>query len=299
MNDKNTMGHLAGIMTIIIWGTTFVSTKILLQDFAPIEILFFRFILGLLALLMIYPHRMEITDRKQELVFAGAGLSGITLYYLFENIALTYSMASNIGVIICIAPFFTAILAQLFLDGEPLTPQFFLGFLVAISGIFLISFNGSTTFALNPLGDFLAVLAAIVWAAYSIFTRKIGAFGYHPIQTTRRVFSYGLLFMIPSLFLFPFKWDLVRFVNPIYLFNMLFLGLGASALCFVTWSFSVKILGAVRTSIYIYLVPIVTILTSVIVLHEHITGMAALGTVLTLTGLVVSETKLPIKKRAQ
>lgn len=299
MNDKNTAGHLAGIMTIIIWGTTFVSTKILLQDFAPIEILFFRFILGLLALFMIYPHRMEITDRKQEMVFAGAGLSGITLYYLLENIALTYSMASNIGVIICIAPFFTAILAQLFLDGEPLTPQFFLGFLVAISGIFLISFNGSTMFALNPLGDFLAVLAAIVWAAYSIFTRKISAFGYHPIQTTRRVFSYGLLFMIPSLFLFPFKWDLVRFVNPIYLFNILFLGLGASALCFVTWSFSVKILGAVRTSIYIYLVPVVTILTSVIVLHEHITSMAALGTVLSLTGLVVSETKFPNKKRAQ
>lgn len=299
MNDKNTAGHLAGIMTIIIWGTTFVSTKILLQDFAPIEILFFRFMLGLLALLIIYPHRMKITDWKQELVFAGAGLSGITLYYLFENIALTYSMASNIGVIICIAPFFTAILAQLFLDGETLTPQFFLGFLVAISGIFLISFNGSTTFALNPLGDFLAVLAAIVWAAYSIFTRKISAFGYHPIQTTRRVFSYGLLFMIPCLFLFPFEWDLVRFVNPIDLFNMLFLGFGASALCFVTWSFSVKILGAVRTSIYIYLVPVVTILTSVIVLHEHITGMAAVGTVLTLTGLVVSETKLPIKKRAQ
>lgn len=299
INNSNTAGHMAAIMTIIIWGTTFVSTKILLQVFTPIEILFFRFAMGLLALFLIYPHRLQVTNKKYELFFVAAGLCGVTLYYLLENVALTYSMASNVGVIICISPFFTAILAQLFLDREPLNSQFFLGFIVAISGICLISFNGNTTFELNPLGDFLAVLAAIVWASYSVLTRKISSFGYHPIQTTRRIFSYGLVFMIPSLFFFPFEWGLERFANPIYLFNIIFLGLGASALCFVTWSFSVKILGAVGSSLYIYLVPVVTVLTAVIVLHEQITGMAAFGILLTLLGLIVSETRIPIKKRAQ
>jgi len=298
IKDNDSLGHLAAMLTILIWGTTFVSTKVLLQDFTPIEILFFRFIIGLLTLVLIYPRRLKVSLKSQEIVFAAAGLSGVTLYYLLENVALSYSLASNVGVIICIAPFFTAILAQVFLEGEPLNPNFFLGFIVAIAGICLISFNGTTTFELNPLGDLLAVLAAFAWAAYSILTRKIAGFGYNAIQTTRRVFSYGLLFMLPTLFFFPFEWEFTRFANPIYLFNILFLGLGASALCFVTWSFSVRLLGAVKSSIYIYMVPVITVVTSVIVLHEKITGMAALGILLTLVGLVLSESKVYFKKKA-
>jgi len=132
IKEKNSTGHLAAFLTILIWGTTFVSTKILLVNFTPIEILFYRFAMGLLALLIIYLHRLKLRDKSQELVFAEAGLCGVTLYYLLENLALTYTQASNVGFIICIAPFFTAILAHRFLDGEPLAPQFFSGFLVAI-----------------------------------------------------------------------------------------------------------------------------------------------------------------------
>lgn len=297
--NQNLAGHLSALITILIWGTTFISTKILLKDFAPIEILFFRFIMGLLALMVVYPHWLKVTNKKQEITFACAGLCGVTMYYLLENIALTYSMASNIGVIISIAPFFTAILAHYFLDGEKLNINFFVGFIVAITGICLISFNGNATFKLNPLGDLLAVLAAIVWAAYSILTRKISSYGYNTIQTTRRVFFYGILFMTPTLFLFDFKLGLERFANPVYLFNIIFLGLGASALCFVTWNFAVKLLGAVKTSIYIYIVPIVTVVTSVIVLHEKITKLAALGTALTLVGLFISESKISFKKRGK
>lgn len=103
--SKKATGHLAALITILIWGTTFISTKVLLVDFEPIEILFFRFILGFLALLIVYPHRMKGTIKQQEAVFAAAGLCGVCLYYLLENIALTYTMASNVGVIISIAPF--------------------------------------------------------------------------------------------------------------------------------------------------------------------------------------------------
>ncbi|WP_302311138.1 EamA family transporter [Parasutterella excrementihominis] len=69
----------------------------------------------------------------------------------------------------------------------------------------------------------------------------------------------------------------------------MFLGLGASAMCFVTWNFAVKVLGAVKTSVYIYLVPVITVLCSVVVLHETISTRAALGTLLTLVGLLLSE----------
>ncbi len=289
MKNETTKGHLAAAFTVLLWGTTFISTKVLLEDFQPVEILFFRFLLGLAALLAACPRRLRGTDARQELTFAAAGLCGVCLYYLLENIALTYTMASNVGIIISVAPFFTAILSRIFLRREErLRPSFFLGFAVAMAGIALIHFNGSAL-ALNPLGDLLAVLAALLWACYSILTRKISAYGYNTILTTRRIFLYGLLFMLPALLLFDFRLDLGRFAEPGNLLNILFLGLGASAACFVTWNFAVKLLGAVKTSVYIYMVPVVTVVTSVLILHEPFTWMTLAGTLLTLAGLLLSE----------
>lgn len=289
---KEIMGHLFAFITIFIWGTTFISTKILLKAISPIEILFLRFTMGLIVLLLVYPHRLKVKERKQELYFATAGLCGVTLYFLFENIALTYTFASNVGVIISIAPFFTGIFAHLFLNGEKLRLKFFMGFGVAVIGIFLISFNGSSNFKLNPFGDILAILAAIVWAAYSVLTKKISGFHYNSIQATRRIFFYGLVFMIPVLFIFGFKPSMKQLMQPVNLFNILFLGLGASALCFVSWNSAVKILGAVKTSVYIYMVPVITVVTSAIVLQEKITSIAVFGIVLTLAGLFISESKI-------
>lgn len=295
MESKKSIGHLAALLTIIIWGTTFISTKILLVDFKPVEILFFRFVMGYLVLLMICPRRLKGVERKQELTFIAAGLCGICLYYLLENIALTYTMASNVGVIISAAPFFTAILAHLFMRSEEkLRANFFVGFVVAMIGIFLISFHGSSL-ELNPMGDILALIAAFVWACYSILTKKISSYGYPVILTTRRTFFYGILFMIPTLFFFDFKMDLSRFENISYLFNILYLGLGASALCFVTWNFAVKVLGAVKTSVYIYMVPVITVVTSVLILREWITLLSGIGTILTLVGLFLSESKIQKK----
>lgn len=254
------------------------------------EILFLRFVLGWLTLLVVYPHRLRATSRQQEFTFAAAGLCGICLYYLLENIALTYTMASNVGVIISVAPFFTALLSRLWLKEEKLTISFFLGFAVAMTGILLISFNGSKL-ALNPTGDLLALLAAFVWACYAVLTKKISAYGYSIILTTRRVFGYGLLFMLPVLLRFDSKLVLPQLIHSVYLLNILYLGLGASALCFVTWNFAVKVLGAVKTSVYIYLVPVITVVTSVMVLHEPFTALSIVGTALTLAGLLLSESK--------
>ena len=289
MGNRKSAGHLAALFTIIIWGTTFISTKVLLVDFKPVEILFFRFVMGFVALLFVCPHRMKGVNRKQEMTFVLAGMCGICLYYLLENIALTYTMASNVGVIISAAPFFTAILSRLFLKSEgKLRANFFIGFVVAMAGVALISFNGSKL-ELNPMGDLLAVLAAFVWACYSILTRKISSFGYQVILTTRRTFFYGILFMVPALFLFNFEMGLERFADMTYLLNILYLGLGASALCFVTWNLAVKVLGAVKTSVYIYMVPVITVVTSVLILKEPVTWVSVMGTFLAVAGLFLSE----------
>ena len=288
-DSKKLPGHLAALFCTLVWGTTFISTKVLLRDFNPIEILFFRFALGFAALWLACPHALRLTERKQEWLFAGAGLAGVTLYFLLENIALTHTFASNVGVIVAVSPFFTALLSFWLLKAEKPGLNFFLGFAAAIAGIGLISFSGSTQLQLNPLGDLLAVLAGLAWSFYSILTRKILALGYKSLQVTRRCFFYGLLFMLPCLPIMNFHWNLARFGAFVNWSNVVFLGLGASAFCFVAWTFAIKRLGAVQSSVYIYLVPVVTVITAALILQERITWMTALGTALTLAGLVVSE----------
>lgn len=290
MSEKKTaIGHGMALITTLIWGTTFISTKVLLRSFAPVEILFLRFLMGYLALWLISPRIMRLNSRRQEFYFAAAGLSGVTLYFLFENIALTYTLASNVGIIISVAPFFTALLNYFFLGGGKPGARFFIGFASAMAGICLISFNGGGSLELNPRGDLLAVLAAMVWAVYSTLTKKIGEFGYQTIPMTRRIFCYGLVFMIPALFGLDFHPQLGLMADPKNFLNILFLGLGASAACFVTWNMAVGILGSVKTSVYIYLVPVVTVVTSALVLKEQITAMVAVGMILTIAGLFLSE----------
>ena len=97
MEHRQSVGHLAALVTVIIWGTTFISTKVLLESFSPVEILFFRFVLGLVALWVAHPRRMRGTTWKQEGMFALAGLCGVCLYYLLENIALNQFGISILG----------------------------------------------------------------------------------------------------------------------------------------------------------------------------------------------------------
>lgn len=289
MENKYTWGHIAGFLTILIWGTTFISTKVLLEIFTPIEILFIRFLIGYIALWCVSPHRLRLDNKSQEWYFIFAGLCGVTLYYLFENIALTYTLASNVGVIISIAPFFTSICACLFLHEKWPEIYFYIGFILAMVGIIIISFSHGTSVKVNPLGDILAVIAAMIWAIYSTMTKKITGFGYSTTIATRHSFFYGLIFMIPVLCFMNFDVSINQFLDPVIAFNFIFLGLGASALCFVTWNYAVKILGSVKTSVYIYMVPVITTIISAIILHEKITTITIIGIVLTLIGLFLSQ----------
>lgn len=287
MNSKLRLGQAAALITILIWGTTFISTKVLLTALSPIEILFLRFVIGYLALWLAAPRRLVLTERKQEGWFAAAGLCGVALYYGFENLALSMTQASNVGVIISIAPFFTVLFSAVFLKQKRPGPRFFLGFLTAMAGILLISFNQQAV-EIHPLGDGLAVIAAMIWAMYCLISRKISELGYNVLLTTRRTFFYGLVLMLP-LVMTQFSADFQILSEPFVLLNLVFLGLGASALCFVTWNYAVGILGSVKTSVTIYIVPVITAVASAWVLHEPLTPRVILGLGLTLGGLLLSQ----------
>ena len=291
--EREWIGHVLAAGMVAVWGTTFIATKILLEYFTAVEILLIRFVFGFLALGLACPKKLHLLSKWHELYFAGAGLSGVLIYYLLENIALSYSTASNVGVIVACAPMFTAIFWAIS-TRESLKIHFVIGFLLAIGGIAFISFTGGEQVQVNPLGDGLALCAAIAWGIYSVLIRRISEQGYPLIPMTRHIFLYGVIFMIPVVAKMGFRPPVTAFKRPEVLLMLAFLSFLASAACFVTWNIAVKRLGAVKTSVYIYLSPVITIVCAALVLHERMQASMFIGTALVFFGLVISEGRLRI-----
>lgn len=288
--------HFVALFTILVWGLTFVSTKVLLVDFTPLQILAIRFAIGTLALCALRPHVMHLRERRHEWFFVFAGATGIAAYYLLENIALMFTTATAVGVIVAASPLFTAIIAMARGDRSVLSVRFVIGFLLAMGGLVLVgvSTGGEDAMSafggLSYLGDLLALLAAVVWAVYSMLVKRIGELGYETIASTKRTFLWGLVFIIPTSILLggdlPTAREALVWDN---LANLLFLGLIASAACFVTWNVAVRRLGAVVSTTYIYLVPAITATASIILLGEPLTVPIVTGLALTIAGLVLSQ----------
>jgi drug/metabolite transporter (DMT)-like permease len=307
ISQRTLTGLVFAAFTIFIWGITFVCTKSLLTDFSALEILIIRFVFAYAALWILCPHSLRLERKRDELLFFAAGLCGVTVYQFLENAAIMFTSASNVSIIVAICPIFTALTAQIFLHEKHITPFFVIGFLIAIAGVALVSFNGAAVLHFSPKGDLMALSAAVSWGFYSLFVSKINALGCRSLAATRRIFFYALVCMIPLVLfgvLSPetgtnhgFSVNLnaalnaERFARPINWINLLFLGVAASALCFAAWNVACRILGTVHATVGIYLIPVITILFAYFALGERITLMGTLGAVFTICGLIVSGLK--------
>ena len=289
LKQTRPLGHVLALFVAVVWGTTFISTKILLRSFHPVEIMIFRFVIAWVVLFLCSPKPLRPTSIKGELPFLGAGLTGLTLYFVFENTALTTTMASTVGIIISSTPMFTALMLWICRRSKRPKGMFFVGFCIAMAGISLISLAGGDSIDLNPMGIILTLGAAIAWGAYGVCVELSQASGLSDLQITRKFFFWGILTTLPTIPVYRLDLSIGRFSAPEMLFNILYLGLLASALCFVAWNKAVVILGSVATNVYLYLMPVITLIASAIVLGEPVTLTAVGAIALIMLGLWLSQ----------
>jgi drug/metabolite transporter (DMT)-like permease len=283
--------HILAVITVFIWGTTFVSTKYLLgQGFGAVEIMVIRFIIAYTALFLIHPV-IKRCSFKEEIIFFAMGTTGGIIYFLAENRALQITSASNVAMIVSTTPLLTAILAHFLTDDEKIHKKMFVGFIVAISGIACVVLNGKFILKLNPLGDFLALISALSWAFYSIILKKTGK-KYNLFFVTRKMILYSLLGSIPIMILVGERVQFTKLIHLGSLLNFLFLGVIASALCFVIWQNCINRIGMVTASGYIYLSPMVTIITAVIFINEKITVFSIIGCIMIIAGVWIFNKKI-------
>lgn len=282
--------HILAIISVCIWGLTFISTKILLAAGLSAEIIFFyRFLMAYVCMIAIDHKRLFADNRKDEFLLLLCGITGGSLYFVTENTALALTFASNVSLIICTAPLFTIMLARLTaVNRQPLPTKMITGAFIALSGVGAIVFTPGEEVRFNPAGDLLSLSAAILWAVYCILLRGLGK-RYSAFFLTRKVFFYGLLTI--SIYLIfkqePLLDPALRL--PVVAGNLIFLGIGASLLCYLMWNATVKRLGAQKASNYLYLNPLVTVIAAAIILSEPITATTIAGSVLIIGGVFLAE----------
>lgn len=284
--------HLVAFLTVAVWGSTFVFTKmLLLNGLSPAQIFTLRFIIAYVLLLLFEllvqrdAFHLFCSSWKDELVMVALGIVGGSLYFLSENAAMLYTTATNTSLIVCSCPLFAMLLVSLFYrDSERFTRVQFAGSLMACLGMAVVVLNGHFVLHLSPLGDSLAFAACLCWALYSLLMIPANK-RYNTLFITRKVFFYGLVSMIPYFLIWP-DWPPVSLVlRPDVLCNLLFLGSVASMACFLAWNWGMKKLGAVVVTNYVYFNPVTTVIFAWLILSERITLFFIIGTLLILLGM--------------
>ena len=292
--------HLLTLAVVAVWGVTFVSTKVLIgAGMHPVAIFFVRFMLAYAGIWLYIALSRQPSKLwygwKEELVFLLLGVSGGSLYFLTENLALAYTQATNVAFLVCSAPLFTAIFTLIyrrfgkgrFVDGlEPVRLGWPLvgGTVLALSGMAMVVFDGARL-QLSARGDLLAIAAALCWAVYSLFMSQMTR-DHGTVTATRKVFFYGLLTILPFLGGYKDSFAPAILGQTAVWFNLLFLGLVASLLCFILWNLAMDKLGNVTTTNYVYLNPVFTLLSAMALLGERMTLLAGIGCAAILAGVI-------------
>lgn len=277
--------HLLAILIVIIWGITFVSTKVLmLHGLTPAAIFAIRFAIAYVFMLALSHRRIFCSSWRDELLMMALGLTGGSMYFLTENLSLAYTTTTNTSLIVCSCPLFATMLIcaayRQRLEREQLMGAFF-----AFLGMATVVMNGHFVLHLSPLGDALAFSACLCWAVYSAIIRLV-VDRYSAAFINRKTFIYGFLSILPWFLFKPEEVPSVsQLMDPLVASNLAFLCLVASVGCFCLWTVCIRRLGVIAATNYVYLNPISTMVVAFVVLGEVLTPWFFLGSFFILLGL--------------
>ncbi|MBP3420591.1 MAG: DMT family transporter [Marinifilaceae bacterium] len=283
--------HILAVATIVTWGTTFVSTKVLIQSgLTPEEICLCRFILAYICIWIFGPKRVFAKSVKDELTLALLGVTGGTIYFWTENTALEFLPVADVTFLTSGTPIFMAVIMSMVYKDVRLTARQWLYSFVALIGVAIVIYSGAQGMHFSLIGDLLCIGASLSWCVYSIFVRMLGD-KYPTLFMSRKIFLYGSLSLIPFFLIDPFDAGLEIFTQPKVWGNLLFLGIVASMVCFTTWNLSIKKLGPVITTNYMYINPVISILSAMIILGESVSLLSASGCLIILGSVYLIQKK--------
>lgn len=284
--------NLGMLITCIVWGVSFVSTKVLSgepNNMTPVEIYLYRFTFAYIILLAISHKHFKSYSWRDEGLFVLLGLSGGSIYFVTENIAVTQTAVANVSLITTLSPLITTFIVGALYKSERPGKWIVIGSLVALCGVIMVVFGDADGASFHPAGDLLAFGAAVSFSIYSILIKKVNA-TYSAWFITRKTFFYGIITALPFLAMEPVHSPISVLARPEVWGNLLFLGLVCSLLAYLLMAKSIAVIGPVKASNYLYVQPIVTMLAGWLIVDERVGWTGWLGCALIIGGLWLGET---------
>lgn len=300
MNQPSSKNIYTGIglavLAAFIWSGNFIVAKAVNKEIPPISLNFYRW---LTAAIIIFPFALKKFRKEWPVVRQSwhylfwISLSGVALFNTFVYIGAHYTSAINLALIgTTSSPIMSVIFARIFLK-EKIGWIKLAGMMLCVIGVLFLLSKGNfqNLLALHfSTGDLWMLLAAFCFAVYNTMVKKKPS-GISPINFLFVIFSLGALMVFPF-----FVWELNRSSavewNANLIFSILFLGLGASVICFLIWNIAIHKLGAGRTALFGNLIPIFSSLEAVIILHEQFSWVHIVSMLLVLSGILLANLRL-------
>lgn len=285
---------LAGTI-VCLWAASFLFIKLALTEIPPMTLAFARFAIATPILIVIASRSRDSRGAMKNAltrgfwVFSFLGLSGVTLLYVFQFYSLSFISATTGSVLINLHAVFAMLLSAVFLH-EELTSRKMSGVALAFSGLIVITIGDATGTSLNliePVGVLLMVAAALCWAVYSIFGKKV-------LQRYSNEVVTACAFLLGTLFLIPFaisEGRLNTLLDSSWLtwFSVLFLAIPCSVVAYILWNHMIRVVDVTKMLVSLYFIPIPTAILSYVFLGERVTYPLILGAALVVVGVYLTQ----------
>lgn len=270
------LAYTAIITTSIIWGMSYLSTKVALAAFEPLTLAFGRFFIASIILLIIFLIKEKNTkiDKRDVPRLASAGIIGVALYFTFENNGIKLTSASSASMIIASIPIFSLI-GERIINKTKLTVKKIISVLLSVGGVFLIIVGnvGESGFSGHMIGYIFMFLAALSWVSFNFITKPLYE-KYSGLTITFFQILFGTIVLVPFAILdFPTH----ALFSKIIMFNVLFLAIFCSAVGYFLYIFALNQLGVTVTTLFVNFLPVVTVISSFFLLHEIISSLQIVG----------------------
>jgi drug/metabolite transporter (DMT)-like permease len=281
--------YLEALFAVVIWGATFVATKIALRDISPSTLVWLRFGIGLVILgaAVITRHQFALPSRQDLVFFTLLGFLGVTLHQWLQATGLQTAQATTAAWIVATIPIFTALLGWIILR-EYLDKARIIGILVAFTGVLLVVSQGEIRSLLSggiaTIGDLLILLSAVNWAVFSVLSRR----GLQRHPAVRMMFYVMLMgWLLTNVWLFGFGPGVSEISNLSWVGweSVILLGVFGSGLAYIAWYDALQELPAAQLSVFIYIEPLVTLVLAALILAEAISAATLFGGAMIIGGV--------------
>lgn len=281
--------YIAIVFAMIFWSVSFIWTRIAIDSFQPVTLISLRLLIASVLLFIVIASARKLqkirwSDLKWFVLLA---FFEPYLYYMGETYGLTMVESTLASVIVSTIPLFAPILA-FFVLKERISMANILGIFVSLGGVVLVIYEPNGGFSANPLGVALLFLAVFAAICYSAILRKISSH-YKTINIIFYQSVIGLFFFIPTFFVTDFGSLQQIIITRDAIVSLLMLSVFASVIAFVLFADVVRKIGVARSNVFVNLIPVFTAIFAKIFLNEDLNWLKAIGIVVVVTGLFVSQ----------